>query len=87
MIFRLHDHAGVDLAEAHADQAHQAHAGVGHVRLEPDLAIGESHNEQDQGDDDDDRADDERPDDVEGRGLAVAAELSEEGEEGHAVDL
>ena len=35
----LHNHAGIHLAEAHADQAGEADASVRHVGLEPDAAI------------------------------------------------
>ena len=40
------DRPGVHLPQAHADQAQQAHAGVGHERLKPQLAVAEEHERQ-----------------------------------------
>ncbi len=44
--FGLHDDARVDLPQAHSHQGQQADPGVGHVRLKPQLAIGENQKQK-----------------------------------------
>ena len=64
-----------DLAQAHADQAEQAHAGVGHVGLEPHLAVGEDQEQEDQEEERRHTADKVQPD-VVGHAIELSEELS-----------
>ena len=59
----LHDHPGVDLPQAHADQAEHADPGVGHVGLKPQLAVADGHDQHDQHEDDANDDPDEHPGD------------------------
>ena len=47
----LDDRAGVDLPQAHADQAQHAHMGIGHEGLQPELAVAEGHEGEHEQDD------------------------------------
>src|SRR5262249_13855908 len=44
--FGLNDDAGIDFAQAHANQTEQADTSVGHVGLKPELAIGEHQHQE-----------------------------------------
>ena len=57
----LHDYVGIHLPQTHADQAQQRHPSVRHVRLKPEFAVIDRHDQQDDHDHDGDRAEDQQP--------------------------
>ena len=72
----LHDRAGVDLAEAHAEQFEHLHPGLRPVGLEPELPVVEHEQEHRKGED----PDQDRRHEDECYGLVVHEAASGEGE-------